>query len=245
VFSNSTSGKVDPTSLDVPHYAREAIAAAATILIPSETRRKLAERMPRLPLARSDRHRAGITRDAAHFESLYGRDEDDPWHYRDRANELEKYGRTLAACGNGPLRSALELACATGLFTEMLAPRCRSLLAVDISATAVARARNRVAAFAHVRCERRTLPGDMPEGPFDLIVCSDLLYYWSEEDVRDAARAMAARLEPGGRLVAVDFAPGLNLTGARVHEILREELTMTPIQHAELERHLLDSFEKR
>jgi hypothetical protein len=47
------------TSLEVRHYAREAVAAAATILIPSEARRKLAERMPRLPLARSDRHAPG------------------------------------------------------------------------------------------------------------------------------------------------------------------------------------------
>jgi hypothetical protein len=30
-----------------------------------------------------------------------------------------------------------------------------------------------------------------------------------------------------------------------VHEILREELTTAPIQHEELEVHLLDCFEKR
>src|SRR5207248_1987945 len=134
------------TKLSLRHHAREAIAAAATALIPSETRRRLAERMPGLPLARSDRQRAGLARDVAFFESLYGRAED-PWHYSDRENEFEKYRRTLAACGDGPFTAALELACGTGLFTEMLAPRCSSLLAVDISAIAVARARDRVAAF--------------------------------------------------------------------------------------------------
>src|SRR5581483_9872934 len=142
------------TNLDLRYYLREAIAGVATIAIPSETRRRLAERRPGLPLARSDRQRAGLARDAAFFESLYGEAED-PWRYRDRESEQEKYRRTLAACGEGPFEAALELACGTGLFTEMLAPRCKSLLAVDISAIAVGRARERVAGFPQVRCERR------------------------------------------------------------------------------------------
>lgn len=229
-------------NLDVRHHAREAIAAVATILIPSETRRRLAKRMPSLPLARSDRHRAGVSRDAAFFESLYGQHED-PWQYRERKNELEKYRRTLEACGKGPFAAALELACGIGLFTEMLAPRCTSLLAVDISATAVSRAQERVARFPQVSCERRRLPDEMPDGPFDLIVCSDVLSYWLEDDVRQAVRTMEARLRPGGRLVAVDFVGKLHLTGEQVHEILREELTVAHIHHEELDRHIIDVFE--
>ena len=39
-----------------------------------------------------------------------------------------------------------------------------------------------------------------PKGPFDLIVCSEVLYYIGGQ-VGDAARELTARLAPGGTLV--------------------------------------------
>jgi SAM-dependent methyltransferase len=226
------------------HHVREALAHVATLVIPAETRRRLAEKMPYLPLAVWDQARAGRRYDAAFFEEFYAHVDDDPYAYAASPIELEKYEHTLDACGPGPFASAFELACGTGLFTALLAPRCRSLLAVDISAVAVARTRERTASYPQVRCERRTLPAEMPDGPFDLIVCSDVLVYWPEDDLRAAARELESRLASGGRLVVVDHVRGVNLPGARVHEILREELDLEVTLHEELERHLVDRFEK-
>jgi len=47
----------------------------------------------------------------------------------------------------------------------------------------VAIARERLARFPNVRVERRTLHEETPEGPFDLIVVSEVLYYLPREQM--------------------------------------------------------------
>src|ERR1700685_3329297 len=64
---------------------------------------------------------------AADFEALYQADPD-PWGYTRSAYEREKYQATLAACGPGPFAHALELGGSIGVFSELLAPRCQSLI---------------------------------------------------------------------------------------------------------------------
>jgi predicted TPR repeat methyltransferase len=95
-------------------------------------------------------------------------------------------------------------------------------LAVDISSAAVERARARLHANSAVVIERQALPGEMPSGPFDLVVASDVLYYLSEADVLASLRALAGVLAPGGRMVCVHYGPpmGALLTGAEVHRML-------------------------
>ncbi len=88
----------------------------------------------------------------------------DPFHFDSNPRETLKYERTLALCGPGPFERALELGCAEGAFTEMLATRCNELVAVDISDVAVQRAATRTREHAGVSCERRTLPGEFPPG---------------------------------------------------------------------------------
>ena len=74
--------------------------------------------------------------DPAGFEAKF-RENIDPWNYA--ASPFEAYKRTvlLHACGTRPFGRGLELACAIGETTRMLAPRCLRLLAVDSSATAL------------------------------------------------------------------------------------------------------------
>jgi hypothetical protein len=56
-------------------------------------------------------------------------DEDSPY-------EKAKYEATLEACGSGPFVSALELGGSIGVFTELLAPRCKKLTTIDVARTA-------------------------------------------------------------------------------------------------------------
>ena len=86
---------------------------------------------------------------ARDFEQRY-RDETDPWSYEDSPYEKAKYEATLAACGSGPFASALELGGSIGVFTELLAPRCKKLTTIDVARTAAAMARRRVADFPGV-----------------------------------------------------------------------------------------------
>ena len=156
-----------------------------------------------------------------HFERL-ARESDDPWRYATSEYEQAKYRQTLDYLPARPGRT-LELGCSVGVFTAMLAPRCRTLLAVDFSPTALERARERLRDVPQVEFERRRLPEEMPEGPFDTIVCAEILYYWSAGLVREGVRRMEAALAPGGTLLVVSWRhgdPRRELNGDDAHALV-------------------------
>ena len=138
--------------------------------------------------------------DPAGFEAKY-RENIDPWDYATSAFEARKRAVLLDACGPGPFGRGLELACAIGETTRGLAPRCLRLLAVDSSPTAVREARHRLRALPNVRVQQALLPDEMPRGPFDLIVVSELLYYLRWRPFLDLLHRLEASTAPGGRIV--------------------------------------------
>ena len=170
-----------------------------------------------------------VANEQRYWEAFYGRGYD-PFGLDTNPLERLKYQTTLAVCGEGPFGEVLEIGCAVGTFTELLAPRCQSLLAVDISATAVERAADRLAGLSNVKFEVRDLPADLPAGPFDLIVASDVLYYWSTTDLVAVMPRLEAALTSGGALIAVDYTPpvvGALQAGDDVHDTI---IRMTSLQ---------------
>ena len=145
---------------------------------------------------------------ASYFDRLYAAD-DDPWGFESSRYERDKYEATLAAVGPPRRRfaRAFEAGCSIGVFSALLAPRCDELLAVDLSPLAVDRARARLDRQRNVQVERRDLPGELPSGTFDLVVCSEVLYYWSAELLAGVMGRLQALLAPGGTLVAVHWRP--------------------------------------
>ncbi len=134
------------------------------------------------------------------FEQLF-QDRPNPWNYR-TPYETTKYRQTLDLLTRPRFRRALELACAEGHFTAMLAPRVDRLLATDVSATALRRAAGRCRDQPHVEFAELDLLADPLPGTFDLIVCSEVLYYaGTMEKLRVVAEKIAAALEPGGLFV--------------------------------------------
>ena len=159
-----------------------------------------------------------------HFNQLYS-DAFDPWDYASSDYEQRKYRQTLDLLPAQTGRT-LELGCSIGVFTQLLAPRCESLLAIDFSPAAVDRARQRLAAHSHVEIVCAALPEATPPGPFDTIVCAELLYYWSPALVVDGLRKSEAALAPGGSLLAVHWRgkdPRRELAGDDVHQLLLDE----------------------
>jgi SAM-dependent methyltransferase len=130
----------------------------------------------------------------------------DPWRYTTNAREQERFNREarmLDAVREGRLfQNVLEVGCAEGAFTELLAPRCESLLAVDISGIAVARTRVRRCWDKHVRCERWDLRRDPVPDTFDLIV---VMHVWAyircPTTFRKACAKLVESLRPGGYLL--------------------------------------------
>jgi 2-polyprenyl-3-methyl-5-hydroxy-6-metoxy-1,4-benzoquinol methylase len=136
-----------------------------------------------------------------HFENRHVQSLDP---FETSSERAGKYKRTLEVLPQRRYRRALEAGCSIGIFTEMLAPLCDDLLAVDISEKAVVTARQRLASSPHVCIERRTLPEETPEGPFDLIVLSEVLYAMSKDVVLATLQRLEQVLAPGGALLVVE-----------------------------------------
>lgn len=71
--------------------------------------------------------------------------------------------------------------------------------------SALAQARLRCADLPQVAFARLRLPDELPPGRFDLILLSEVVYYWSRADVARAATFLAEALEPGGDLLLVHW----------------------------------------
>ena len=180
-----------------------------------------------------------------YFEGLYA-EAGDPWDFETSEYERNKYERTLESLGERRFHRALEAGSSIGVFTQMLADRCDELLAVDVSERAVAAARERLSAHRNVRVERRTLPEEMPDGPFDLIVASEVLYYFTREEMLAALRAFERQLARGGILLAVHWrreTMTYPLQGDEVHELLMEHTRLQNKEDIVEPDYRLDLFE--
>lgn len=124
----------------------------------------------------------------------------DPWSYGSDY-EQRKYEHTLELLPDTPINHALELACAEGHFTVQLAPRVGQLVAADISERALSRARQRCAGLQNITFRHLNLRRDS-FGRFDLIVCSEVLYYLEDRhELRRLAARLAESVNPGGHLL--------------------------------------------
>jgi len=182
-----------------------------------------------------------------YFEGLYA-ESGDPWDFETSEYEQKKYARTLAVLGGRTFRRALEAGASIGVFTEMLADRCDELLAVDVSERAVAEARRRLSGRGHVRVERRTLPEEMPDGPFDLIVASEVLYYFPREEMLALLQGFERELARGGSLLAVHWRRETKtypLQGDEVHELLAQNTRLRNTETIVEPDYRLDLFEDR
>lgn len=185
--------------------------------------------------------------DREYFEALYAASPD-PWNFETSDYEREKYARTLGVLGAKRFRRALEAGASIGVFTRMLADTCDELLAVDVSEKAVAAARERLGGLDHVRVERRTLPEEMPEGPFDLIVASEVLYYFPRDEMLAMLDGFERVLAPGGALLAVHWRRETQtypLQGDEVHELLAAHTDLSLTQSVAEPDYRLDLFEDR
>jgi 2-polyprenyl-3-methyl-5-hydroxy-6-metoxy-1,4-benzoquinol methylase len=149
---------------------------------------------------------------------------------------------------------ALEIGCSEGLFTAELGPRCTDLLAIDVSAVALERARQRCADQPMTRFARADVRDGLDFGQFDLVVCMDVM----DSILRPLARrgatsAVTDCLAPGGHLLVtavIDdpalsgiMAASLGRGGARIMRRFARRGGLRVIESAETELHLVTLFE--
>lgn len=154
-----------------------------------------------------------------YFDRLYAQ-KPDPWDFASSPYEAKKYKATLAALPRLRYRHALELGCSIGVLTEQLAQRCETVLAVDVSEAALAEARTRNRYFPSVSFEQVDLSHSVPNGLFDLILLSEIGYYFSTVDLAKLREKLTRRLAPRGHLLLIHYTGETNypLTGDDVHD---------------------------
>jgi hypothetical protein len=87
----------------------------------------------------------------------------------------------------------------------------------------------------------------MPDEAWDLILISEVAYYWTPTDLEQAATELAARHEVGGHLVLVhltEHVPDYPLTGDQVHEYWCARPEWRVISHQRHPRFRLDVLER-
>jgi predicted TPR repeat methyltransferase len=155
---------------------------------------------------------------AAFFDEIYAGDPD-PWKFETSSYERAKYDATIEALQDQRFANGLEIGCSIGVLTERLATRIDELLAIDVAAAALDRARAR--ALPGVAFELREVPEDFPDGAYDLVVVSEVLYSLDAPAFDATCDAIERTLD--GTLLAVHWrpeAPRYPFTGDEVHERL-------------------------
>ena len=180
--------------------------------------------------------------DANYFEAVYARDAD-PWQFASSAYEREKYEATLAALDGARFGSGFEIGCSIGVLTAQLATVCDRLLAVDLNERALAAARARCAELPHVRLAKMEIPREFPPERFDLIVVSEVAYYWSDADLRAAIDAIARAAAGGGTVELVHWlpvVPDYPRTGDQAHEAFLRDPRFRRLRGSRAERYRID-----
>jgi 2-polyprenyl-3-methyl-5-hydroxy-6-metoxy-1,4-benzoquinol methylase len=137
-----------------------------------------------------------------YFDALYAADSD-PWKFAASPYERDKYALTLDAMPKPRYRSALEIGCSIGVLTKSLASRCDALVAIDAAQTPLIDARRRCADLPGVRFEHMFVPEQWPSGDFELILLSEVVYYFSREDVGRLAARVADSVAKDGSVILV------------------------------------------
>jgi cyclopropane fatty-acyl-phospholipid synthase-like methyltransferase len=165
-----------------------------------------------------------------YFDALYTADPD-PWNFGASPYERGKYALTLNAMPKARYRCALEVGCSIGVLTRSLASRCDTVVAIDAVQTPLKEARRRCADLSNVRFAHMFVPDEWPDGEFDLILLSEIVYYLNREDVGRLADKVTFSLPRGGSVILVHWTGLTNypLSGDEAATLLIEQMGSTCI----------------
>lgn len=141
-----------------------------------------------------------------YFSQMY-QAHSDPYQVQSRWYELRKRDVLLAALPRKHYQLAYEPGCGTGTLSVLLAERCHQLICSDSSAEAVAIATQKLRHLSKVAIQQEYLPGDWPvaHGQFDLIVLSEMLYFFDENQLHALIALCGKHLRADGTIVLCNW----------------------------------------
>lgn len=181
----------------------------------------------------------------ATFEALHTKDPD-PWCFETSRYEREKRAKLLSDFGGRRFARALEVGCSNGVLTRELAPYCDHLLAIDVASSALALADERLSDFGNIDLRRCEIPREWPEGSFDLIVLSEVLYFLSADEIAATAEHVWSALAPTGLCVLVNWTGPNNLAvnGQEAVEMFRRACPWNASHRSCKTSYRIDHFER-
>ncbi len=135
-----------------------------------------------------------------HLRRLYART-DDPWNFEASPYEQTRFARTRDALSRPRYRAALEIGCGNGALACHLAPLCARYVGLDAMKRAIDAARIRV---PRAEFHLRTYPCPLPDGPFDLVILSEVLYFLTPVQIARLGPQIA-RSAPDAEILCVTF----------------------------------------
>ncbi|RYZ49090.1 MAG: class I SAM-dependent methyltransferase [Proteobacteria bacterium] len=146
----------------------------------------------------------GTQRD--YFKNLY-RQSDDP--FRNWVNDYEERKRNIALniLREPQYGRIFEPGCGNGGLSKELSKRGRSVLSVDWSKEALLAAKDYCSA-GNVEFREMNFPTETPldvETGFDLMVVSELLYYYSKTDLERFFEVVPKILKPNGEILMIHW----------------------------------------
>lgn len=129
----------------------------------------------------------------------------DPWNFAADAYEQARYRTILSALAPHHYRYAWEPGCSVGVLTEQLATICDRVDACDFAQAAVEQARTRCVALPGVSVRCASLTDDAPIAEFDLIVLSEIGYYFTADEWQQQVARIANGMQPGATLLAAHW----------------------------------------
>lgn len=181
------------------------------------------------------------------FEGLY-LESNDPWSFASSEYELGRYQATLNALANRRYRRTFEPGCSIGVLTEQLAMISARVDAMDISSIAVERAARRCCKLSHVSIKQGSLPKDVPSEIFDLIVFSEIGYYFDQFQLEALVEQLVDHMQSGSVFLAVHWlgsSPDHILNGSTVHKIICASQSLMHEYRAGHAKFLLDRWVRK
>jgi SAM-dependent methyltransferase len=182
----------------------------------------------------------------AYFEDIY-RDSADPWDFETSAYEQRKYLLTMDSLPRPRYRRAFEPGCSIGVLTELLAQRCDQLVASDMIPAALDAAKCRLRGASHVALENLVIPHDWPTGRFDLVVLSEIAYYFDQDDLETVLLCIVDSTEAGAHVIGVHWRGETDypLSGDQAHEAIDEVADLARLIHHVEEDFVLGVWERK
>jgi SAM-dependent methyltransferase len=161
----------------------------------------------------------------AYFDDMYARSID-PWGLSHSWYERRRHSILLALLPYHRYRHAFEPGCSVGVLTEQLTYRAHHVTAIDVATAALERASRRLRAGGRreqVTLLHRSIDVPWPQGPFDLVVLSEVGYYLPADALRAVLDREVPRLMPGATVIASHWrhpVRGYPMTGDHASDVV-------------------------